>query len=124
MLLLNRLVSSPKGMRGVLVYDQLPLCHTLELPWLNNSKNLSCIPNGVYDVSKSHSTNFGTCYRLSSVRGRSGILIHAGNFIKDTRGCILVGLDCNDLNVLHSKLAMERLFSTLPDEFILTIRSI
>lgn len=124
MIYLNRIINDSFFTRGVLVDGKRPLCHTLELPWNQNSSNISCIPEGVYDVSRSTSVNFGNCFRFASVRGRSGILIHAGNSIKDTRGCILVGLDANDYNVLHSKLAMDRLLISLPDEFKLTIRSI
>lgn len=124
MIFLNRNIISPLFVRGLLVYDNVPLCHTLELPWHENAKNISCIPEGVYDVSKSLSDNFGFVFRLLAVRNRSGILIHPGNSIKDTRGCILVGLDANNLNVLHSQQAMLRLRTLLPDDFKLTVRSI
>ena len=78
----------------------------------------------MYDVCLSSSTKFGDCYRFPNVTGRSGILIHRGNTIKDTRGCILVGLDVNALGVIHSIQAMKRLFETLPKDFKLNIRNI
>lgn len=124
MFYLNRILSDFFSTRGLLTNERRVICHTLELPWLDNKQNLSCIPTGVYDVTLSQSKNFGPCYRFSSVLNRSGILIHAGNTIKDTRGCILVGLDVNDVGVVHSKLAMYRLFDILPENFKLTIRNI
>ena len=124
MIYLNRIISNAFGTKGVLTNENAVLCHTLELPRLNNSQNISCIPAGVYNVVRSTSTRFGDCFRFPSVRGRSGILIHAGNTIKDTRGCILVGLDVNDIGVLHSQMALKRLFERLPNDFIFTIRNI
>ena len=124
MFYLNRLISDLFSTKGVLTNERRIICHTLELPWLNNHQNISCIPSGVYDVSRSVSQKFGDCYRFASVHKRSGILIHAGNTIKDTRGCILVGLDVNDVGVIHSNLAMLRLHDTLPENFTLTIRNI
>ena len=124
MFYLNRLISDLFSTRGVLTNDRRIICHTLELPWFNNQQNISCIPTGVYEVARSVSQKFGLCYRFSSVHNRSGILIHAGNTIKDTRGCILVGLDVTDVGVIHSISAMQRLHDTLPEEFTLTIRNI
>lgn len=129
MLYLNRFISDLFSTRGVLInapkpLRQTPLCHTLELPWNNNAQNISCIPDGTYDLIRSSSTAHGPCFRIPSVSGRTGILIHAGNSLKDTRGCILVGLDVNFTNVLHSKLAMKRLFETLPDQTTLIVRTI
>lgn len=121
---LLRLVSTPLITKGILIYDNDILCHTLELPWRNNQRNLSCIPAGVYDVSKSTSTNFGPVLRFSSVRDRTGILIHAGNTTSDTRGCILVGLDANSLSVVQSKQALYRLLQRLPSDFKLTIKDL
>lgn len=107
--------------RGVLKYGRQVLCHTLELPWRSNDKNVSCIPVGTYSVIKAASPRFGECFYLRDVPARSGILIHVGNSVADTRGCLLVGLDANDKNVLHSRLAMDRLLSVLPEIFDLEV---
>jgi len=123
MITLTRFVNSNLFTRGIIHYDDRPLCHTLELPWLDNARNISCIPTGSYSVCKSLSSKFGDCFRFPSVRDRDGILIHCGNTIKDTRGCILVGLDVNDLGLLHSQHALDRLFLRLPDDFTLIIRN-
>jgi Family of unknown function (DUF5675) len=63
---------------------------TLEPIWLDNKKNISCIPEGEFNVMKYPSQRFGSTY-LVSVPDRSGILFHAGNTKEDTQGCILVG---------------------------------
>lgn len=114
---LIRIHSDLLSTRGVLKYGRRVLCHTLELPWRSNDKNISCIPEGSYAVIKASSPRFGECFYFRDVPARSGILIHAGNSVADTRGCILVGLDTDDKNVLHSRLAMDRLLSVLPETF-------
>ncbi len=63
---------------------------TLEPVWVNNKKNISCIPEGEYNAAKYPSKNFGNTYILG-VTGRSGILFHWGNTQKDTEGCIIIG---------------------------------
>ena len=122
MVTLNRVSQSLFGTKGLIIHDKKVLCHTLELPWRYNSQNQSCIPVGTYQAFKSNSPKFGKCFYLSSVPDRQGILIHVGNTLKDTRGCILVGLDTSDHDVLHSVNAMSRLYKQLPDEFTLTIK--
>tara|TARA_R100000654_G_scaffold17445_2_gene36488 strand:+ start:1717 stop:2151 length:435 start_codon:yes stop_codon:yes gene_type:complete len=69
--------------------------HTLELSWQDNKKNVSCIPKGVYDVSKRH-PNKSASYKyehllIENVPNRNYILFHIGNYPKDTNGCILLG---------------------------------
>lgn len=64
------------------------------------------IPAGVYDIDfhfgghfqryrqrypKVHPTNAHGMLHLAHVPGYENILIHIGNFIRDTEGCILVG---------------------------------
>lgn len=110
--------------KGVLTYGSSVLCHTLECPWLDNARNISCIPDGVYDVIRYKSQRFGDNFRFVYVPNRTGILIHPGNSLKDTQGCILPGLDSYGDNVVKSKDAMYRLLSVLPDKFKLTIRSL
>ena len=102
-------------------------CVTLELPSLNNQKNISCIPEGKYKVVKHNSPKFGNCFYIKNVTGRDEILIHHGNYTKDTHGCILVGEYFDDINndgirdVVNSKKTMDKLNKMLADEFELTI---
>ena len=106
-------------------------CKSIELPWLNNQRNVSCIPEGTYNVIKDYSVNRGNIFRLLWVRDRSGILIHIGNFVagyqKDSEGCILPGdyfFDLNNdgmLDVAESTIAMRKLWEVLPDRFKLIV---
>ncbi|MEH0155086.1 DUF5675 family protein [Limibacter armeniacum] len=80
-------------------------CKTLELPWKDNQNSISCIPTGSYKaVFRDFGNYAGRAYHIqeldgSEVKGRSGILIHSGNFFTDTRGCILLGTGYADLEV-------------------------
>lgn len=92
--ILTRVASRPDGVAGVLLVDdpggRLPLCVTLEDPWLNNAVGVSCVPAGTYKCVRHVSDRFNT-FRLEGVPGRSAILFHSGNISDDTRGCILLG---------------------------------
>jgi Family of unknown function (DUF5675) len=102
-------------------------CKTLELPYLGNRTLISCIPKGTYEVKKHNSPTFGKCFKLFDVPGRTDILIHKGNFNKDTKGCILVGKDFIDINedgttdISCSTGTFEKMFACLPEEFELKI---
>lgn len=117
-----RAESAEIGTRGVLT-DAAGnhLCYTLELPWLNNVPNISCVPKGVYGVVRHNGAKYKNVWRLLDVPGRSGILIHAGNTKADIQGCILVGLREYSLGVLDSRLAMDKLRSEFPETFVLEI---
>lgn len=72
---------------------------SLELPWKANMRNISCIPQGDYSVSKVNSPKFGPgTFSVNNVKGRSNILIHAGNFTRDIEGCILLGERFTDID--------------------------
>ena len=74
-------------------------CKTLELPYLNNQKNISCIPMGEYTMRKRWSWKFKKMlYEIEGVPNRSAILIHSGNYYTDIRGCVLVGDSFQDIN--------------------------
>ncbi len=70
--------------------------YTLEEPWRNNQKGISCIPAGNYMVTPHNwagktGFKFSRCWHVNNVAGRSAILIHSGNTTDDIEGCILVG---------------------------------
>lgn len=74
----------PLGAFGALTAEGGFQCYTLE-----NSALL--IPAGTYAaVWKCHPER-GLCYELLSVKDRTGILIHSGNWFDDSKGCILLG---------------------------------
>jgi hypothetical protein len=118
----------------VLVGDFIKFeCKTNELPWKENKHDVSCIPEGKYNVKKIISPTKGKCFLLENVPNRDSIEIHIGNFAAgkkvDTLGCILPGMSFGDRNgdgitdVVDSTTAMSKLLSILPDEFELTIVS-
>lgn len=76
---------------GTLQIDDSYFCVTLELPWLNNQRRVSCIPAGNYKCKRHSSLKYGEVWQIEDVPGRDEILIHAGNLPSDTLGCVLVG---------------------------------
>ncbi len=102
-------------------------CKTLELPWLDNQRSVSCVPEGTYTVKKRNSEKYDDHFHLQDAPDRSYILIHHGNYKKNTKGCILVGKAHTDIDgdghkdVTSSKNTMKDLNQILPSEFELTI---
>jgi hypothetical protein len=81
--------------------------YTLEDPWLDNQKGISCIPMGTYRCIFSMSQRFHRLLpELLNVPGRTGIRIHAGNTTSDTEGCPLVGMTRDRDMVLYSQKAL------------------
>src|SRR5690606_17712920 len=78
-----------EGTNGTLSMAGQPICHTIELPWRNNRRNKSCIPEGRYHLRLLSSARFGMRICVEGVPDRSGILIHAANkAAAELRGCI------------------------------------
>lgn len=127
----------PKVTLSSLFDDQLQLCKTLELPWMNNKKGKSCIPPGIYFVTKEDpipkNDPLGRRerpykhFRVHGVKGRGGILIHIANHTRQILGCIVPGYVFNDfdkdgiIDITQSKPALEMLVEYLPNEFYLEI---
>lgn len=128
MIELIRYFKTPNGTLGMLRMNRDYLCDTLEDPDNNNEKGISCIPEGEYLCVPHNGVKYKNVWRLEGVPNREAILIHSGNTIKDTRGCILVGRKRGVLNglpaVLESKLALNELREKLPKSFTINIRSI
>lgn len=121
MIELKRVSLSNKGTFGVLLSNGIPLCVTLEDPWNDNKIGESCIPAGVYQCRKHFGEKYKNVWILENVPGRSAILIHAGNTIDDTRGCILVGSGFSGASVINSKSALDKLRTLLPNTFEIKI---
>lgn len=108
---------------------------TMERPWIPNPAGegglprQSCVPKGVYKLIAHHSVNFPNTYALinhdlgvyyqpgeipaGQKWGRSAILMHVGNRVRDVIGCIAVGKEHGEIQgepaVLRSTLAMREL---------------
>ena len=110
-LLLIRDTFSDKSTIGELFINGERFCDTLENPWINNKKNVSCIPKGEYKVrlrlARESATRDYLHLLVEDVENRSYILFHIGNTPKDTSGCILVGLGSEQDVVYNSTLAMD-----------------
>ena len=119
-------VLRPQATFGILSGDDFPLCVTLERPWLDNAPDTSCIQAGTYACIPHNTPEKPNCWEVTGVPGRSAILIHVGNFVSDSEGCILVGtsFDGNAPEILGSVNALNLLREKLPATFDLTITSI
>jgi|TARA_B110000503_G_C7029964_1_gene363569 hypothetical protein len=71
------------------------ISHTLELPWNNNKKRVSCIPKGDYKcrvrLARESGSRDYVHLLVENVDNRSHILFHRGNVPSDSKGCILTG---------------------------------
>lgn len=97
--------SSDQGTFGTIDFDGFRY-ETIELPWRGNQPMISCVMPGKYHCvwemspSKGHET-----YRLVNVPGRTGVLIHSGNFAGDiSRGLKSDFLGCIGLGIMRGNL--------------------
>jgi hypothetical protein len=151
-LLLDRKHKLPGYSIGLLYIDGELFCNTLEntdrglkqdmtlteIAKLKKS-GITAIPTGRYKIlmniiSPKYKTKSayqfceGKLPRLFNVPGYSGILIHIGNYTKDTEGCILVGKNNVVGSVSNSTEYFLKLYSILKaafnknEEIIITIK--
>ena len=79
----------PDGTNGKLECEGKFLCNTIELPWKENEKRISCMPEGEYFLRKRYSRKFDWHLELVAVENRSLILMHpANNALRELNGCI------------------------------------
>lgn len=125
-LFLKRIATSDLGTFGVFCLGSIPVCLSCELPWKDNQNEISCIPVGSYLCEPWDSEQHPISYRLIEVPNRKDVLIHPGNSIANSRGCILPGTSFDPIGgvpgVWHSMTAMKELRDLLgKNEFGLLI---
>ena len=117
--MLQRIVMGPDGTHGRITINGHHVCYTVELPWFGNDRDISCIPEGEYQLTYVDGTKFGRRLHVIDVFGRSGIIFHKGNWQDDTRGCILpatrIGRTSGGCCGYESADALQRLEAALPD---------
>jgi hypothetical protein len=126
---LHRQPSNKYGTFGVLSAPEIGFaCFTLEPPWKNNRRNVSCIPTGEYIVRIRKSPKYGLIFHLTDVNGRSYILMHSGNFGGDvelgykshTMGCILLaqsrGWLQSQMAILNSRITVRKFMNLMNNE--------
>ena len=107
-------------------------CKTLELADNNNKQFISCIPEGRYKVARRYNDRYKLHFLIQDlesyhVKNRKWILIHIGNFNRNTKGCILLGRDHVDIDrdglmdVTSSRSTFKVLNAVSDDVFLLDI---
>jgi hypothetical protein len=111
---------------GSMYVDGKFQCFTLELPWKENQRKISCIPEGTYKVVHRTSPKYKEHLHVTGVPNRDLILIHTGNSAKDILGCILVGTAKAKDFIGHSRVAMQALMNKMKGktDITLIIRSV
>ena len=111
---------------GKIYFNSEFICYTLEKPWDNNEKNISCIPAGVYQLEPYQSAKYKDCFALTCFNlnvgltdkfHRTFILIHSANYVEQLEGCIAPGLqlrqeisgDQEKCSVIYSRDALAKL---------------
>jgi hypothetical protein len=120
----------PDRTLGSMYWNGVVVAKTLELPWKENRRSVSCIPEGIYKVIKQppKADRPYPYFRLPQVEGRSGILIHRGTEPSHSKGCILAASRFRNINTSKPSLEesskkLQWMIDNFPDEFMLVIRA-
>lgn len=126
---LKRTLQTELYTEGSLFINGEYFCDTLELynsgiSYKDNTSKIKqlkierkiCIPYGTYQIVINYSPRFKRMLPLLlNVPGFSGIRLHAGNTVKDSEGCILVGIKTKDGYITKSKDTLEKLINVIKD---------
>lgn len=115
----------PEGTNGILFFKGQEICKTIELPWKENQRRISCITEGKYKIRKRFSKKFGWHMELINVKNRDLILIHpANNALTELNGCIAPVMEITgEGKGKNSRIAFEKLkneiFPLLENGFVI-----
>lgn len=127
MIILRTVQQGDTGTYGMMIQGEKTIAFTCEDPWNDNRVGESCIPAGAYHCEKRVTHKYGHHWWVKDVPNRELILIHVGNYINDTTGCILVGdgflrdEKMTAIGISNSKATMNKLREILPDSFTLRV---
>lgn len=133
--------NAPLGCFGSIYIDGVFYCNTVEQPWRQNRRFVSCVPVGVYDLVAYDSPKYGKTYALSNPDldvvvyqadadegQRYACLFHAANWSRQLQGCIAPGKDLAwgktgvykpNLMVTESRNTLAKLLPLLENEELL-----
>jgi hypothetical protein len=93
---------------------------TLERGWRDNQSNISCVPEGTYQLKLERSPRFRKdLWELYGVPNRSECKFHAANYWRQLNGCIALGnkhVDIDgdgDPDVTSSRITMKKFHSMM-----------
>lgn len=124
----------PDHTRGILVAkdddgNHVLTCVVLELPWRDNTRKVSCIPEGMFVCKRRWTKKFRWHYILEDVPDRDAILQHPGNFTRQIEGCQLPGEEIKHLDgdaipdVANTRATLDLMLRKFGNEYILHIGS-
>lgn len=117
------------GIFGTLTDDQGNSYATLEHAYLQPDGSYAPkTPPGTYTCQKGmhtlehHPIPF-EAFEITNVPEHSNILIHIGNYNKDSEGCVLIGSEKSGDMIINSKISFQQFMNLLKnsDSFTLTI---
>ena len=120
-----------EGTNGKILSQGSLVTYTIELPWKDNLTQVSCIPEGRYELVKRWSPKFNRHLQVMNVSQRENILIHPANDAKhELKGCIApVSVITGVGKGIRSRMALEVLASLVygalsqHDHVFITIKS-
>jgi len=78
-----------EGTNSALFVNGHFICFMIELPWKANKREVSCIPEGMYELKARSSSKFREHLQVIGVSQRNLILIHPANDAqKELEGCL------------------------------------
>jgi hypothetical protein len=114
--IVQRHQATSESVTGELAIDSTHECYTLEPPYAGPMVKPRCIPAGTYDLTVRFSPRFARMMpHVENVPGFEGVLIHWGNFPKDTDACTLVGEIVEENFVGKSMVEFNLLFQKILD---------
>lgn len=106
-------VYKDEGTNGTLTFNGYFVCFTIELPWKENKKNVSCISEGKYELKARYSPKFQNHLEVIDVYERKLILLYPANHaLTELHGCIAPVLQLTGIGKgVYSRLALEKLLA-------------